>query len=289
MSLEPYGQSHKFLFADLLRQHRIAAALSQEALAEHAGISARAVSDLERGVKQRPHLETVRLLADALGLTRLDRTEFAIASRPAQNLPAEPAARAHDSPTVHSGLPVPATPLVGRSDDARSAASLIREDRVRLLTLSGPGGVGKTRLALATATELNEAFADGVAWIELAPVSDPLLIPAPFSGCSANLRSVMDHSVSSFRAGRYCSSLTTASTFEMAPLSSSRISCPIALNCSFLRPAGRVFDLSLNVYFRSSPFRCRGLITPGRSSPSVKVTRSSCSCCAPEPYSHTFR
>ena len=53
-------------FGALLRHHRVAAALSQEALAERAGVSTRAVSDLERGVKTRPHLETVRLLADAL-------------------------------------------------------------------------------------------------------------------------------------------------------------------------------------------------------------------------------
>ena len=55
-------------FADVLRQLRTAAALSQEELAERAGVSLRGISDLERGVRRSPHLITVRLLADALGL-----------------------------------------------------------------------------------------------------------------------------------------------------------------------------------------------------------------------------
>jgi predicted ATPase/DNA-binding XRE family transcriptional regulator len=177
MSLELYGQPRNVQFADLLRQHRIAAALSQEALAERAGISARAVSDLERGVKQRPHLETVRMLADALDLTGSDRTALAVASRPAQVSPTESELQAPVRAAVPVGLPVPSTPLVGRADIAKLAASLIRDDRARLLTLTGPGGVGKTRLAVAIATELGDAFPDGIAWIELAPVSDPLLIP----------------------------------------------------------------------------------------------------------------
>ena len=59
--------THKLpLFGELVRRMRTAAALSQEALAERAGLSARAISDLERGVHQAPRLETVRMLADAL-------------------------------------------------------------------------------------------------------------------------------------------------------------------------------------------------------------------------------
>src|SRR5689334_13009867 len=124
MSLELFGQPRNVQFADLLRQHRIAAALSQEALAERAGISARAVSDLERGVKQRPHLETVRMLADALDLTGSDRTALAVASRPAQVSPTESERRAPVTAAVPPGLPVPSTPLVGRTDIAKLAASL---------------------------------------------------------------------------------------------------------------------------------------------------------------------
>src|SRR6476469_42069 len=79
------GQTTGPDFAALLRRHREAAALSQEALAEKAGLSARAISDLERGVKTRPHLETVRLLAEALRLDAAARAELAMAVRPAAN------------------------------------------------------------------------------------------------------------------------------------------------------------------------------------------------------------
>ena len=72
---------------ELLRHHRIAAALSQEALAERAGLSARAIGDLERGVHQVPRLETVRLLADALGLEEADRAELLAAAHPQRMAP----------------------------------------------------------------------------------------------------------------------------------------------------------------------------------------------------------
>src|SRR5262245_41618775 len=80
-------------FGALLRRHRVAAALSQEALAARAGLSTRAVSDLERGVKARPHLETVRRLADALGLEPAERAALAAAARPGEGgaAPAPPA------------------------------------------------------------------------------------------------------------------------------------------------------------------------------------------------------
>src|SRR5215217_3498173 len=69
-------------FGQALRQARSAAALSQEQLAERAGLSARAISDLERGIHQTPHLETVRLLVDALRLDATDRADLLAAARP---------------------------------------------------------------------------------------------------------------------------------------------------------------------------------------------------------------
>src|SRR5215212_9467277 len=74
-------------FGDLLRRHRTAAALSQEELAERAGVSVRALSDLERGVHRAPRLETVRMLAVALGLGDDDRADFLVVARP-ETLPA---------------------------------------------------------------------------------------------------------------------------------------------------------------------------------------------------------
>ncbi len=75
-----------------------------------------------------------------------------------------------------TNLPIPATPFLGREHELAEVADLLRRDELRLLTLTGPGGTGKTRLALQAAAEASESFPDGIYWVPLAPLRDPELV-----------------------------------------------------------------------------------------------------------------
>jgi predicted ATPase/transcriptional regulator with XRE-family HTH domain len=152
-------------FGARLRRLREAAGLTQEELAMRSGLSVAAVSALERGLRRHPYPHTVRSLADALGLAEGERAEL-LAAVPKR---AAPRSSLRASPS----LPVPPTPLVGRERDVKEVVGHLLDPGVRLLTLVGPGGVGKTRLAIEAASNAAASFPDGVGFVELTEVGDP--------------------------------------------------------------------------------------------------------------------
>src|SRR3954467_4318569 len=80
--------------------------------------------------------------------------------------------------SLPESFPFPRTRLIGREAELATARSFVLDEAVPLLTLTGPGGVGKTRLALAMARDVADHFADGVVWVDLAPLTDGDLVPA---------------------------------------------------------------------------------------------------------------
>jgi predicted ATPase/transcriptional regulator with XRE-family HTH domain len=158
-------------FGDHLRRLREAAGFTQEELAERAGLSRDAVSALERGHRRHPHPQTVRALADALALSDLEYGELRASApkRSAGRTSEEPAARP-------SRLPTPLTGLVGRHRELANLRSLLTVGGVRMVTLTGPGGTGKTRLALEVAANLEASFPGGAVFVSLVSVQHPALI-----------------------------------------------------------------------------------------------------------------
>jgi non-specific serine/threonine protein kinase len=160
-------------FAELLRSHRLRIGLTQEAVAERASLSVHAIQKLEHGTTH-PYRDTTNRLVQALELSADDEAEFRQVGQPvARHRSHGRPAHEADIPIGHSAppdLPVPLTSFVGRQHDLAEICSILRKDR--LLTLTGVGGCGKTRLAFEAARTLSSHFEDGTWLVELAPLRD---------------------------------------------------------------------------------------------------------------------
>jgi predicted ATPase/DNA-binding XRE family transcriptional regulator len=175
---DPIAPAPTVVFGDLLRRHRSETGVTQEGLAEQAGISARTVSDIERGLRYGVYRDTARRLADALHLEGSNRAAFESAARRTKLGGAYGQGLDSDGRAMASDLPSPLTRLIGREAELAAIVAALESREVRVLTIVGPGGIGKTRMALEVATMLRETFADGAAFVPLAVTREAALVPA---------------------------------------------------------------------------------------------------------------
>lgn len=170
-------------FGSWLREYRRAHDLTRGDLAQMIGYSTETIRKIESG-ERRPSKEVAGVLADKLDFSPDERRAFVDYARSSPTpshttLPrqqeAHPASRVEAS-TVPNNLTAPLTSLIGREREVATLSHYLRETPVRLLTLTGPPGVGKTRLAIQVGHDLLPGFIDGLFFVPLAAVADPSLV-----------------------------------------------------------------------------------------------------------------
>lgn len=173
-------------FGEWLRQQRSHLRLTREQLAARVGCSVALLRKIEDG-ERRPSAQIAELMANCLDILPAERATFVRVARGELSVDrlaplSQPIAASTVLPastaTRRSILPVLPTPLIGRQHEVAELSQLLRDPPCRLLTLVGPGGIGKTRLALEAASQVQDDFADGVYFVPLAPViSARYLVP----------------------------------------------------------------------------------------------------------------
>lgn len=182
-------------FGEWLKQRRRTLELTQDELAQRAGCSIFALRKIESG-ERRPSKQLAGLLAIALEIPEADRPTFIRVARGDLNLgrlrtpDPSPAFPPRPKPAPDT-LPVHITPLLGRDSELAAMKRLFNDPQCRLMTLTGMGGIGKTRLALEFAARQRGFFPDGVYYVPLASInSGEAIVPA-----IALLRPFNDHAL----------------------------------------------------------------------------------------------
>jgi len=165
-----------YSFGNWIKRRRKALDLTQRELAQRVGCSLSLIYKIEAD-ERRPSRQIAELLVERLEIPPDQRDLFLKVARQDKGTPnlktipplstLEPAAAPQKTP---SNLPISPTPLVGRENEIRVITMQLLDPTCRLLTLTGSGGVGKTRLAIASGRQLETRFADGVAFVSLAGI-----------------------------------------------------------------------------------------------------------------------
>lgn len=145
-----------------LQRLRTARGLTQDELAERSGVAVRTISDVERGVSRYPHRDTLRLLGAALELSDDEATSLQQAARHTRP-------ESHSAPEAAQGV---SGSLIGRAEECQALGELLTNAQTRMVTLVGPAGIGKTRLANEMLARLRPEFPEGVFFVDLASVAD---------------------------------------------------------------------------------------------------------------------
>lgn len=169
----------KVSFGDWMKRARRELDLSQAELAARVGCAVVTIQKIEQGGR-RPSRQIAELLCRHLEIPAEETERFLRLARTSgtAGLPANLAVE-RSSPPV-GNLPAPLAPFIGRSDDVNDLLRLIQEPHSRLVTLVGPPGIGKTRLSIEVASQV-QVFPDGVWFVPLAPLQDPNLVIATLS------------------------------------------------------------------------------------------------------------
>ena len=169
-------------FGQWLKKRRKALDLTQAELAKHVGCAVITIQKIEAN-ERRPSKQMSGLLAEHLDIPGEERQEFVRFARGEPDV--QRLAAFHDLghrvawslPSYQlTNIPSPLTPLIGREQEVATAKKRLLGEEARLLTLVGPPGVGKTRLAIQIAFDIRDEFGDGVCFVSLAPINDSSLV-----------------------------------------------------------------------------------------------------------------